>query len=64
MSQTEVPGLKASHQIITPVCRENRSMVGAFDEAVERVRRAYENYAASPGSEGTNWHLVLVREDP
>lgn len=61
--ETKLPGLKASHQIITPTCRENRGTSEAFLEAAERIQRAYDNYARSEGSEGVTWHLVLVREE-
>jgi len=63
MSQTTIPGLKSGHQMITPVCRQNRGTTPAFLEAVERLQRLYDNYARGAGSEGVTWHLVLVRED-
>lgn len=64
MSETRIPGLKSGHQIITPVCRVNRGSEPAFIEAVLRLQKLYDRYAASEGSENVNWHLVLVREEP
>lgn len=60
------PGAPASHSIITPVCRENRGDDGAFDEAVERARVAYD--AVVQGWAGLDRqptiHLVLTVERP
>jgi hypothetical protein len=60
---TNIPGLKASHQIITPTCRANRGLQGAFDEAVRRVTQTYADCAPADGNEEVRWHLVLVREE-
>lgn len=60
---TTIPGLKSGHQMITPVCRDNRGTTDAFLEASERLRRAYDSYARSEGNEDVTWHLVLVRDD-
>lgn len=62
MMETKIPGLKSGHQMITPICRANRGTTPAFLEAVERLRKLYDNYARSAGSEDVTWHLVLVRE--
>jgi len=63
MTETRVNGLKAGHAIITPDCRKNRGTTFAFLEAADRLRKLYDDYARSEGSEGVSWHLVLVRED-
>lgn len=60
--KTEIPGLKASHQMITPTCRENRGSADAFDEAVDRIRQVYQSCEGSVDNETVTWHLVLVRD--
>ncbi len=60
---TKIPGLKSGHAIITPACRANRTVTGAFVEASERIQKLYEQYANMDGNKGVHWHLVLVRED-
>ena len=62
--ETKVPGIAAGHQIITPTCRANRGVLGAWVEAGDRLTRLYNDYARAEGNEGVNWHLVLVREEP
>lgn len=62
--ETTIPGLKSGHQIITAECRANRGTTGAFDEAAQRLRRQYDDYARAEANEGVHWHLVLVREEP
>jgi hypothetical protein len=32
-----IPGITASHAIITPTCRRNRGVAGAFSEAIDRL---------------------------
>lgn len=61
--ETVLSGLKSGHRIITPARRINRGPMGAFDEAVERLRVAYAKYVEAPDDNTVNWHLVLVRED-
>lgn len=58
-----VPWLTAAHTIITPACRANRGVTGAFQEAVERIRDSYHRYAANPANTAINWRLVLMREE-
>lgn len=62
MATTTLSGLKAGHQMITPVCRQNRGTAAAFLEAADRLRKTYDNYARADGNEDVTWHLVLVRE--
>jgi len=52
--------LTASHQIITPTCRANRGIDGAFIEAMRRIERMYLDCAA--GQPDVNWHIKLIRE--
>lgn len=63
---TKVPGSSASHSIITPLCRTNRSDGGAFDEAVARARQEYDaivaGWADSPDQ--PTLHLILTIERP
>lgn len=62
--ETKIPGLKSGHAIITPTCRQNRTVTGAFLEASERIQKLYDQYARAEGNKDVNWHLVLVRDDP
>ena len=57
-----VPGLNARHAIITPVCRANKTDMGAFDEAVELMRSEYLNCLKGRGEDGAQYHLVLSVE--
>lgn len=61
---TTIPGLKASHQIITPTCRKNRGVAGALGEAVRRVAETYMDCATAEGNKDVRWHIVLIREEP
>lgn len=56
-----IPGIKAVHAIISPTCRTNRGIEGAFDEAVRRLR---EEYLACQGehNKDSNFHVVLTVE--
>lgn len=51
----------AQHAIITPTCRANRSDIGAFEEAVARLRRQYEQSVEGWGDKA-NYHLKLEIE--
>jgi hypothetical protein len=62
--QTTLPGLKASHQMITPTCRENRGDDGAFEEAIARIRRTYDSCVGHEANGEVTWHLALVRAEP
>jgi hypothetical protein len=59
---TSIPGVSAAHAIVTPACRANRGVGGAFDEAVARLRGQYERLAADCPT--FNLHLVLTSEEP
>lgn len=60
--ETVLPGLKVSHQVISPACRANRTPEGALDEAIDRIRTAYVAYVTAPSNLEVNWHLVMTRE--
>jgi hypothetical protein len=60
----KLQGDRIAHIWITPECRENRTIEGAFAEAADRVRAIYERYAPSAANEGATWHLVLYRDHP
>lgn len=62
----EIPGSPASHNIITPQCRLNRTNKGAFDEAVDRARRVYDQICDgwSEVVPQPTLHLVLTMERP
>ena len=59
---SHVPGANAKHAIITPTCRANKGAMGAFEEAVQRLREEYE--ACLPHGEKANFHVVLAVEHP
>ena len=58
-------GSCAQHCLITDVCRRGRGNAGAFDEAVARVRKVYEQCLDGWGDkQGVKYHLVLTVERP
>lgn len=60
-----VPGIAAAHAIITEECRRNRGDVGAFEEAVRRLRKAFdEGLTFWALGTGKRIHLVLTVELP
>lgn len=60
---SQVPGITAKHAIITPECRAGRTDLGAFDEALDRLRTEYLKVLDLRGEEGpANYHLVLSVE--
>ena len=64
MKVSNVPGINACHAIITPTCRTNKTDMGAFDEAVERLRKEYIVCLEGRGEDGSNYHVVLSVEPP
>jgi hypothetical protein len=58
----DIPGMKAVHAIITPVCRSNRGDDGALEEAFRRVRAEYEACSQLDCNLTVNYHLVLTVE--
>jgi hypothetical protein len=59
MSESIIPGIKAVHCHITPVCRENRGNDRAFDEAVRRIRAEYDAIT-DIRTDKYDFHLVLT----
>lgn len=57
-------GLRALHAVITPTCRANKTDMGAFDEAVERARKAYLACLKGRGEDGSQYHLMLYVDEP
>ena len=51
----------AQHAIITSTCRANHTDIGAFDEAVARLRQQYEQSVKGWGDKA-NYHLKLEIE--
>ena len=49
---SQIPGIAARHAVVTPTCRANRTDIGAFDEAVSRLRADYERILAKRGEDG------------
>lgn len=69
--KTQIPGMKASHQIITPSCRtvprpqlDTDPRMAAFEEAVNRIRGEYRAICEGRGEGDYRLHLVLVLERP
>jgi hypothetical protein len=60
-----IPGIAASHQIITDVCRTNRTGRGALEEAFDRIRREFDHVDRGwPVGSRAKIHLVLAIEQP
>ncbi len=59
-----VPGINARHAIITAECRRARNNIGAFEEAVDRLRQEYLHCLAGIliDDTDTKFHLVLSVE--
>ena len=68
MASTTIPGVRAKHTIITENCRNlhGNSGLGAFDEAVKRIREEYANCLKGwqESERQPNYHLVLTVERP
>jgi hypothetical protein len=64
MSETKIPGLAAKHAIVTPVCRQNKTYIGALDEAVERLRQEYISCTQVLENQDAIYHFVLTVERP
>lgn len=62
---TNILGIKSHHSIITDDCRIGRTDMGAFEEAVERMRKDYisaiDNYKVGFGAK---FNMVLTIENP
>ena len=58
-----IPGIKAVHAIVSKTCRLNRGVDGAFEEAVERLRREYLA-CQNDANIDANFHIVLSVERP
>jgi hypothetical protein len=70
MIESKVPGIKATHAIITPRCRtverphlDADPAMAAFEEAVGRLRAEYRAICAARG-DGFNAHVVLTIQRP
>lgn len=55
---SEVP---ASIQNITPTCRSNRGDMGAIEEALTRIERAYLSCVGAPANAKVTWRISLIR---
>ena len=67
MSESKSRPVTAAHAVITPYCRELHGYAGAFEVAVLRLRKAYDEHVSAPANENADWHLVLTverKEDP
>ena len=69
LPNTEVPGIKSAHAMITDACRAKPSIYdpAAFEDAVEELRKAYIDVMIAREKNGcadrTTFHLVLSVED-
>lgn len=63
---TTVPGIKAAHMVINDNCRTVQGGdMEAFDEAVRRLRKEYENLMdAWPKGKGAEFNVVLTVDYP
>ena len=62
-----VPGLTARHAVVSDQCRDIHGDLGAFDEAVERLRETYVECLLGwkrQNIAGVKYHLVLSVERP
>jgi hypothetical protein len=64
MSETRIQGLAAKHAIVTPTCRQNRTAIGALDEAIERLRQEYIACTEVLENQDAIYHFVLTVERP
>ena len=60
MRECKVPGIKARHAIITPVCREGRGVLGAFKEAAKLMEEEYMACMEYICNEQVSFHLVIT----
>jgi hypothetical protein len=59
-----VPGIKAKHAIVTPVCRANRGPTSAAVEAMALLIDAYTELRELPVNKDADFHFVLFVERP
>lgn len=60
-----INGLQLTRQTITPVCRDNRSQSGAWEEAVRRLREHYDTVCSKRQDiNECDFHLLLTVETP
>ena len=65
MANSTIPGGTARHAVITDTCRTNRGDVGAFEEAVSRLREEYGRIVRGWAiGTGVQIHVVLTVERP
>lgn len=53
--------IAASVQNITPTCRANRGDMGAIEEALTRIERAYLSYVGAADNAKVTWRIALTR---
>lgn len=62
---TKLPGAVAAHAIISDDCRRNRGNEGAFEEAIVRLRKQYDQIVDGwPIGSDVKIHLALTIERP
>lgn len=62
MIETKTPGIQATHIVITPACRENRTPFEAFETAIDKLHAAYWFALEAKVNEAANLHIVLTVE--
>lgn len=60
----QADGLQLSKQTITPTCRANRGMAGAWEEAVQRLRQQYDSIKSRADFDQCDVHLLLTLDTP
>ena len=60
---TTVPGLLAKHVYVTDACRENRTDMGALNEALDRIDEEFHELLKNwPQGHGHRFHVMLSVE--
>ncbi len=62
-AEAKIPGIKAKHAIVTPVCRANKGPA-ALTEAVNLLVREYEALAGLDANSAADFHFVLTVNRP
>ena len=62
MGQQSIPGIKVKHTIITPTCKENHGVLGAFELAIAKLKDVYFDLEDIKCNKEADFHLVLTIE--
>jgi len=64
MADTNVPGLKAQHAVVTPACIDSKGISGACGEALERLRIEFLSCSQYVANRHAHFHFVLTVDRP